>query len=479
MKNNGNKACLYLILYFINICYIKSDYAIFELNTYKNKSYYNKEQINYFYESLSNMLYSELSLSSKEIKYIMEIKTDLLGFTIYNYNCDIPPLNKDANPPLLPNFANSKVVEHIDTNDTQIYGEYFVYLLNNTLKIKTNKGEKNILIDYLFSQRDNSNYLKNIILRPYTCFNLGFHLISNKIEDDVALNLIFQLKKQKVIDSYSWFIEYDSNNKEKAKLILGAKPYEYDSNKYKEENEKIVEAEKRIDQMIYWDLKMNEIYIMKNNEKQLINNYFTCSLEPSLGVIIGTIGYKNLIEEKLFQPFIDNNKCFKEKILTNRYIMFYCEKDVKDSLKKSEYVKIYFNHRFLGKTFELDFDDLFEEKNNFIFFKIFFDEGSTDIWKLGKPFLIKYFFYYNFDRKTIGYYNIKDNNVTEKEEEKNKNSKIRIILIVIIAILGLIFLILGFLFGRYLYLIKKNKKRNAEELINEENIGHIDINDDK
>ena len=473
MKKYGDKAYLYLILFFLNIYYTKSDYAILELNTYKNKSNYNKEQINYFYDSLYNILYSEISISSSDIKYIMEIKTDSLGFTIYNYNCDIPPINKELNPPLLPNFANSKIIEHIDTNDTQIYGEYFAYILNNTLKINTNNGEKNIFIDYIFSQRNDTNYLKNVILRPYTCFNLGFHLITNEIEDDIASNLIFQLKKKNLIDSYNWFIEYDSNNNKKAKLILGSKPYEYDNKKYQEENEKTIEVEKRLDRIKYWDLKMDEIYIMQNNEKLLINDYNKCSLEPNLGVIIGTIGYKNLVEEKLFQPLIEQNKCFKEKILSNKYIIFYCDINAKDSLEKSEYVKIYFNHRFLGNTFELNFNDLFEEKNNFIYFKIFFDEGSTDLWKFGKPFLIKYFFSYDFDKKTISYYNI--NNITNN----NENNNIKIVLIVIIVVLALAFLTLGFLFGRYLYMIKKSRKLSAEELINEENIGRINTESNK
>ena len=75
MKKYGDKAYLYLILFFLNIYYTKSDYAILELNTYKNKSNYNKEQINYFYDSLYNILYSEISISSSDIKYIMEIKT--------------------------------------------------------------------------------------------------------------------------------------------------------------------------------------------------------------------------------------------------------------------------------------------------------------------------------------------------------------------------------------------------------------------
>ena len=470
MKNKINEIYLLLLLG-INIYYIKCDYVIFELDTYKNKSNYDEEQINYFYESVMNKLYSKISLGQKNTQYIMEIKINTIGLTIYNYNCDIPPLNSDSNPPLLPNFAESITIDHIEDNDTQIYGEYFVYILNNTMNIKTEKEEKKIYVDYLFSQRNNSEYINKDILRPYTCFNLGFHLMTKDIiDDEYALNLIFQLKKKDIIKSYNWFIEYDSENKDKAKLILGVKPYEYNKEKYKEENDKTIEAEKRLDKIIYWDVKMSEIYLMKNNEKQLIEGYYTCSLEPSLGVIVGVIGYKLYVEDNLFKPLIKQKKCFKEKNIFNKYIIYYCNKDMKDILKKSEAVKLYFYHRFFGKTFELNFEDLFEEKNNFIFFKIFFDEEQNDIWRLGKPFLIKYFFSYNFDGKTISYYNLEEN-------EDNKGTNIKTVLTVVIIILALIFLGLGFFLGKYIVNYRKNKKKKAEELLEDENIGGVNINE--
>ena len=470
MKNKINEIYLLLLLG-INIYYIKCDYVIFELDTYKNKSNYDEEQINYFYESVMNKLYSKISLGQKNTQYIMEIKINTIGLTIYNYNCDIPPLNSDSNPPLLPNFAESITIDHIEDNDTQIYGEYFVYILNNTMNIKTEKEEKKIYVDYLFSQRNNSEYINKDILRPYTCFNLGFHLMTKDIiDDEYALNLIFQLKKKDIINSYNWFIEYDSENKDKAKLILGVKPYEYNKEKYKEENDKTIEAEKRLDKIIYWDVKMSEIYLIKNNEKQLIEGYYTCSLEPSLGVIVGVIGYKLYVEDNLFKPLIKQQKCFKEKNIFNKYIIYYCNKDMKDILKKSEAVKLYFYHRFFGKTFELNFEDLFEEKNNFIFFKIFFDEEQNDIWRLGKPFLIKYFFSYNFDGKTISYYNLEEN-------EDNKGTNIKTVLIVVIIILALIFLGLGFFLGKYIVNYRKNKKKKAEELLEDENIGEVNINE--
>lgn len=463
---------IYILIFFMNIFYIKTDYVVFELNTFKNSSTYEKDQINYFYDSLSNILYSIISLGPQHEQYIMELKIDTIGLTIYNFNCDIPPVNSENFKPYLPNFADSIVVDHIDDNETQIYGEYFMYLLNNTLKVKTEKGEKTLFIDYLFSQRNDTKYIKNIILRPYTCFNLGFHLLTKEIiEDEYALNLIFQLKKQNITNSYSWFIEYDTKNKERAKLILGSKPYEYNSDKYKESNEKTVQAEKRLDRIIYWDIKMDEIYLMENKEKKMIEGYNTCSLEPTLGVILGANGYKIYVEEKLFAPLMKQEKCFKEKI-ENKYIMFYCDKNMKETLKKSEYVKIFFNQRFFGETFELGFDDIFEEKGNFIYFKIFFDQKQTDLWRLGKPFLIKYFFSFDFDGKTISYYKLEESG----EKEDNNNSNIKTYLIIIIIALALIFLILGFFFGKYLYIYRKKRMKNAEELLDNEKIGDESIN---
>ena len=51
----------YLFLFFINFFIVKSEYTIFELNTYKNKSNYPEEYLNYFYESFWNILYSKIN----------------------------------------------------------------------------------------------------------------------------------------------------------------------------------------------------------------------------------------------------------------------------------------------------------------------------------------------------------------------------------------------------------------------------------
>ena len=81
---------------------------------------------------------------------------------------------------------------------------------------------------------------------------------------------------------------------------------------------------------------MDEIYLMENNTKIIINNYSTdtCSLEPSLGVIIGVDKYRAYIEDLLFKDFIKQGKCFKENNIYDKFVIYYCDKDIKDTLQK-------------------------------------------------------------------------------------------------------------------------------------------------
>ena len=51
------KNIVYIIYIFIFFKCFNCDYAIFELDTFKNNSHYDKEQINYFFDTLNNSLY--------------------------------------------------------------------------------------------------------------------------------------------------------------------------------------------------------------------------------------------------------------------------------------------------------------------------------------------------------------------------------------------------------------------------------------
>ena len=94
------------------------------------------------------------------------------------------------------------------------------------------------------------------------------------------------------------------------------------------------------------------------------------------------------------------------------------------------------------------------------------------MWRLGKPFLVKYFFSFNFEGKTISFYDIEENKDVNDKLLSNKT----ILIILIVIILGIVFLIVGYFFGKYIFICKKKNKK-AEELIENENIDNININE--
>ena len=460
----------FFLVFFNIFSVVKNDYVTFDLKTYKNNSDYYDEYEKYFFDHLYNMLYSEISLGPNKQKMIMEIKVDTLYFSIYNHNCEIPPVDNTQTSSYLDNFANSTILKDIK-NSIPFDGEYFLTLLENTIDVKTNNGQKTTKINYLFSRRNDTDYTQYLVLRPYTCFRLGFDIPFNSPSDitpnnNLALNLAIQFKKNNITSSYKWFIEYDSNNNEQGKLILGSTPHDYNPKKYKEENSKTINTKIRMDSTFHWDIEVNQIYVKNSTGTYLdtdINSYLSCSLEPSLGVIFGSNGYKLFIEENLFSKLRKDKQCYiSNPLILNKYITYYCKKDIKEYLKE-HFHSIIFLHRYFNKSFELNYDDVFEEKGEYIYFKIFFDKYVPDLWRFGKPFLSKYFFSYDIDNRLIIFYdkvgsdesnNGNENNGDNKGDKSNNN----IILICVIIVLIIIFGVVGFFIAKYIYTYQKRRK---------------------
>ena len=86
-------------------------------------------------------------------------------------------------------------------------------------------------------------------------------------------------------------------------------------------------------------------------------------------------------------------------------------------------------------------------------------------WKLGKPFLRKYFFTFNLEKKIIGFYDTSIND----QENKNKSNKLKYVYIAIIIALIIIVCILGYFLAKVIYKNKINKRKKADELISEIN----------
>ena len=127
---------------------------------------------------------------------------------------------------------------------------------------------------------------------------------------------------------------------------------------------------------------------------------------------------------------------------------------------KNNFPPLYFKMNQFNKIFELNYNDLFQEKNGKIYFLITFSETPQNYFEIGKIFLKKYTFTFNQDSKTIGYYlKTKDSNNSEPDNGLffTKTSFIIIVVCVLIA-----FSVIGFFVGKYVY--EKFRKRRMNEL---------------
>ena len=82
--------------------------------------------------------------------------------------------------------------------------------------------------------------------------------------------------------------------------------------------------------------------------------------------------------------------------------------------------------------------------------------SERESWRLGKPFLKKYFFSFNSDRKIIGFYNL-NKKVNNDKEINERNILSKFIYSIIIILLLLIVLFLCYNIAKKIY-IKKSKK---------------------
>ena len=343
------------------------------------------------------------------------------------------------------------------------YSSDIVYRITDQIKLLSNNTNNNYIyskIIFIYNPRNSTLSKKEGDYTPYTCFKFGLRLPEKDYDlyRDYEINLLGQFKRNNLIKSHEWFIEYETENNN-AKLIIGISPHLYNSKKYNESNLRQISGFYRDYNYKYWNFNFDSIY-MKNytsNKRKFLDFKEAC-LVPSLNVIKGTYEYQKYINDTLFSELIKEKKCFEEYELEND--VFYCDntKEIKNHIKKN-FLKIVFYNMNLEEEFILTYDDLFIEKGNKIYFLVVFDYSNSLItWIIGKPFLKKYFFSYNYNNRIMTYYKITIVNSDKNLNDEGNNW----IVIIIILFLFVIFCTLGFFLGKYFYDDKKRK--NATEL---------------
>ena len=375
---------------------------------------------NYFHD---NNIYTLIDIGLPSQKVVAKLNFDDYPFFIYYNRCNIFS-SFDLN---ISTTFNKIPFQHLLTN---IYT--YTYLVDDYLKLS---GLETYKMTYLFSPVNNGTSEQQIEKLPYTCAEIGLKM-PRPDSRQYKYNFIRELKSLNAINDYYFFIEYNKDNDDEGKLIIGSQPFEYNPDKY--QFSQLTEINTvQTSYELYWQLKFYEIYF---NLKQGINttkinlSILDGGLNHNLNIIIAPYEFLDIIEREFFEK-----KNCKRNRLEKNYNNFDCasKEDIED------FPTIYFNHREFGYTFEISPKDIFIEYNGRYICQIWFDMSSRNNWRFGKPFLKKYFFSYNVDKKLIGFYNMEHKIIPAKNEDSN------IFYFMIILLLLMIVVVLSY------YLTKK------------------------
>ena len=325
-----------------------------------------------------NDLISEISLGTPEQKIKIIIKGEEHPFLIskihgiYNENSS---------------STYNKLLEGENESNYDSFKKY--YLSTDTFILKNEKFKNIEIKNFTFIYAITTNYKH--LLNP-AIIGLYYQDYTNLYN----YNLILLLKQYDIIKNYAFSIEYNEENK--GKLYIGDYFHNFNNTYNKNNFNEIYSDFKGVGYV--WGNRFNNVTY---NNISLSDSKFEFYFNITFTGIIGTDSFENILKRNFF---FDNKTCEKISILKNSYNAYICNKEF--DYKKFKELKFY--HKELNETFILDYNDLFKEENGKIYFLIIFRPYGTKTWLLGEPFLKKYPFTFNQDKKKIGFYKIIHNN---------------------------------------------------------------------
>ena len=406
---------------------------------------------NYIKSLLQYQLYTEIEIGDPKQKVNLAISTDTSFFNIESFllNETFYSPNKSKtyrnNTYLYKRFDGERIQLAEILNETFYFKDsmnsnYKIYqdvIFNYIIQLSTGStGADNGYID------NNSNLISGVIgLQITREYNERNHIVFVK-----------SLKTINAIDKIIWHINYI--NDDEGYLIFGEYPHQYD-NSYIQNNLKKINCI-TFNNDFYWYFIFTDIRIGKNK----IKSSRTADYAPQIGVIVGTSEYETMVKE--YFSYKDN--CTYNEIEFKKLKYYYYECDNNTNI--DDFEPIVFINNEQEYNFTLDKNDLFKDYNNKIYFLVIFrNKYYEEKWVLGKPFVKKYKFVFDYDAKIMLFYDNKNGANTNE----NQNNIIQILLYIFLIILGFLVLSLGIYIGRKFLGKKKKKKANElEDSINEE-----------
>lgn len=266
---------------------------------------------------------------------------------------------------------------------------------------------------------------------------IGFKLYSSTNCEQIMDNL----KKKEILNNNVIFIKF-SKKQSNGILYIGDFPHNFDKNYYSI-NSFYKTKVTYLDHIPSWNIQFEEILYDTNTKAK----FRQCDFIYDFGGILAPNDYYEYIKNTFFNNLINKGECYENEIKDN-YQTFKC----KGSAQIKTFKTLIFKSKDLKYNFELNYEDLFlSNKGEYYFLIVFKNNYEPNNWIFGKPFLKKYDFVLDFERKEIGFYG--------KNYSYSFDSLWIVIFILIIIIIGIIYLIIK------VSINKKGKKMVTTELI--------------
>ena len=447
----GIKNIFKILIFTLSNILIKNEIRIpFKTNSSLNPSTnkLNEEELeNYIFNLIHNDIYIDLEVGTPSQKIKSFIKFEEHPFFIQGKDINSLGFNEKISD----TFKSKSYPNIFLDGEEQIkYG----YISNETILFNIGKSKETL---------KEMSFIVATEARTESPSNIGL-MIPNQYSSIPEISFINQLKKQDVINDYSFVIKYTS--KEEGEFIIGGAPDSYD-NRYKSEYYKIQYSISKPKYEMY-GLEFDSINIGNNNTN--IGGCMQSKFLIDFGLIVGSINYYDIIYENFFKEKISKGFCQEKNIKAKiewregekKYIYFYCEKN---KININEIKNIKFTQKEMNFTFEFNYSELFHEIDKYLIFKIIFPEKRSFYWIFGKPWFEKYLMVFNQDKKTIGHYCYILNDEGNDKNKETTQPPNKLLLFIIIALL-IILIILSALF---FFCINNSRERRERRRLNEVN----------
>ena len=444
-----NKLFLFLI-YIILLITQTYSYVLIPLTKLKSSTT-NEYSPELLINNLYNQYYGLLNIGNPPQKTEIQISSEYYGLIMKENIClTLNYYNKTKSLSL-------KEIYFINFNQTIEINETIDFpIINSTNNISSINTIPNYNFIYYKSNTSELNEDKS-------CIIFGLKLMCG-IGMMICNNIPNYLKRSGLTSSQNFFFLFNKeNNLYNNSIVIGENPHEYNSKVYHESNyikSKAIYWKGELTWTLrfknYYYLNNEKIYFHYNKKEDQIHGTFLFDLD----IIIGIKDYFESIKLNYFDKY--KKECNID-IIFSHYNVISCNKN----FNIETFPTLYFYHvDDYNFTFELNYKDLFEIRGDKKYFLIVFDLDSDYPWKFGKVFIQKYFFNFEVDSKSIGFYNdlnydskSDDNkNDGKKDNHKSSNTYLWIIWVIILIITG----IGCFILGKKLY--EKNRKKRANEL---------------